>query len=56
MFSSIFKILFCFPRQELASKEKLLSEYRTKIIDVCGSQDLDYGVDSLKTNIQELQE
>lgn len=45
-----------FHEKELESKENLLSEYRNKIVDVCGSQDVDYGVDSLKTNIRELQD
>lgn len=45
-----------FTRKELESKESMLAVYRSKISDVCGSQDFDYGVESLKNTIRDLQE
>lgn len=51
-----FKNLINFLRKELESKEKLLAEYKNKIFGVCGSQDFDYSVDSLKNALKELHE
>ncbi|KFM68089.1 DNA repair protein RAD50, partial [Stegodyphus mimosarum] len=45
-----------FHKSQLLAKEETLSENQKKIFDVCGSQDYDYNITSLKNMIKELQD